>query len=400
MSFSVGRIRLLQHVVALFSVFLISSVLYVFLISSGLYDFISHRQIRPPYAGEYIANVAKGKTAVANLVALNSALAFGKTLVLFGSSELTSWDLAYIPYHFLPKSLNIPVLAYGHANFQSFGIDGILRANADALSARTKLVIMVSPGWFKQRMSLDSFIEHFQPQILVPLYQDKIAKDAIGRYVKQHLAEFKTISEYQRAFIADPVEKQRTHFDLKMRLAFIKEQFDVFETRALVLFVDWLLHPRQTTTPILPSEAQWKAYESQAGAEEISHMKGNQHWVRDNYYRKYLSDLPADGAEYFPRSLDVAPEFARLTELLRFLNEKNVHALVVMQPLNPFVYKDANRIRPVAQRLAALCKQTGMQYFDMADKDYTPGTMRDGMHLGELGWAWVDRQILRYMASQ
>lgn len=395
MSFSINKGRLFQHIIAVIS---------ALLICSGLYLFIAGHQIRPPYAGLHLFNIGKGKAAAENMVALNSALAYGKTMVVLGSSEMTSKDLTYIPYNFLPKSLNIPVLAYGHAYFQSFAINAMLRANADALSPRTRLVIMVSPGWFKiSTIPLDSFIEHFQPQILVPLYQDNTAKLAIGRYVKQHFNEFGRISGYQSAFVVDPADiNNGTHTDQRMQQALYNEQLFLFKTRARLLFAEphWLIHPRQVPVPVSPSITQWNAYENQARTEEISYMKGNQHWVRDDYFRKYLSDLPASGTNYFPASLDANPEFENLTNVLLFLQEKNVQALVVMQPLNPYVYKDANRIRPIAQRLAILCRQTGMPYFDMTNEEYTPGTLRDGMHLGELGWARVDRQILNYMASQ
>ena len=89
-----------------------------------------------------------------------------------------------------------------------------------------------------------------------------------------------------------------------------------------------------------------------------------------------------------------------LTLMLQFLQSKQVQALVVMQPLNPFVYKDAAQVNPIAQNLAKLCQVTGMQYFDMTATKYEPGMLRDGMHLGELGWTHVDQRIMEYMVSR
>lgn len=80
-----------------------------------------------------------------NLNRLGNALSDG-TLVVLGSSELSSHDLRFVPYRFFPEELKVPTLAYGHAMFQSYGMVSVLESVADSLTPNTRLVIMVSPA--------------------------------------------------------------------------------------------------------------------------------------------------------------------------------------------------------------------------------------------------------------
>lgn len=395
MLFKTSKPRLLQHITAILAVSFISACLYIF---------ISGHQLKPPFDGKFFANLGKGKEATKIMVELNSALSHGQSLVVLGSSELGSNDLSFIPYNFLPKILNTPVLAYGHAYFQSFAMYGLLAANANALSSRTKIVIMVSPGWFKESsLQLDAFIEHFQPQVLTNLYQDPEARTLVEQYVKLHLNGFDKLSRYQDVFAINTADFESSNSaDQFMWRAAVKDKIFSTKTRvqALLTEPDWLWHSRQVPTPVFPSAEQWKKYENQAYETETSHMRNNQRWVRDDYFEKYLKDIPAEGAPYFPAELDINPEFSMLTVLLKFLQSKNVQALVVMQPLNPFVYKDAAQANPIAKKIETLCQVTDMQYFDMTATKYEPGILRDGMHLGEIGWAQVDKKIMEYIASR
>ncbi len=384
----ISKSPIFLHLAAIFGASLITLLFFIF---------ISKQQVKPPLNGMYIANIGEGKRATENLVALNSALSFGKTVVVLGSSELTTGaGSTYIAYDFLPKVLHVPVLAYGHAHFQSFGIYGLLAANADALSPRTKLVILVSPGWFGTNSLLtEAFIEHFQPQILIDLYQQPDSRALVSQYLESHRNEFNRLSPVQEAFV--------NNTNVFMQKMAIKESIFSLKTRTAKILSDrdWLLHKSTVPTPVFPNAAQWKEHERIAQASEISRMHTNQRWVRDDYYEKYLKDLPPEGGTYFPANMNVFPELSMLERTLELLRKKNVQALVIMQTLNPFVYKDAPEVKVIAQKVSTLCHASGMQCFDMNDvSQYEPGTLRDGMHVGELGWVRIDRRIMDYIASR
>ncbi|KAG0929665.1 hypothetical protein G6F31_017270 [Rhizopus arrhizus] len=96
---------------------------------------------------------------------MSQALRTGDRLVILGSSELTSNDLRFVPYRYLADELQMPVLAYGHSGFQSLGMQLVLAALADDLSPASRVVVMLSPGWFDGDGGLgaDEFKEHANP---------------------------------------------------------------------------------------------------------------------------------------------------------------------------------------------------------------------------------------------
>ena len=121
----------------------------------------------PPAApGLHIPNLGNTlEEQTRNLSRLSQALRTGDRLVILGSSELTSNDLRFVPYRYLPDELQMPVLAYGHSGFQSLGMQLVLAALADDLSPASRVVVMLSPGWFDGDGGLgpDEFKEHVNP---------------------------------------------------------------------------------------------------------------------------------------------------------------------------------------------------------------------------------------------
>ncbi|MES2132753.1 MAG: D-alanyl-lipoteichoic acid biosynthesis protein DltD, partial [Bacteroidota bacterium] len=110
--------------------------------------------------------------------------------VLFGSSELTSSHLQGIAYRFFCKeNSDDKFLAVGHAGYQSFAILTTLAANK-ALLKKSKLTIILSPGWFEKQYasgtSLTSFFEFCPPNYLYQIYRDT----SIDAETKQHVEAY------------------------------------------------------------------------------------------------------------------------------------------------------------------------------------------------------------------
>ncbi|AHV93853.1 D-alanyl-lipoteichoic acid biosynthesis protein DltD [Bordetella holmesii] len=128
----------------------------------------------------HVSNLgANYPTQLGTLQRLGRALEHGEAVVLLSSSELTSSDLRFIPYNFLGKELAAPVTAYGHAYFQSLGMYFLLASLEEKLSAQSRVVIMVSPGWFDSRgLDRAAFKEHVLP-LLPHLVQRADTRDAL-----------------------------------------------------------------------------------------------------------------------------------------------------------------------------------------------------------------------------
>ncbi|ETH84372.1 hypothetical protein L559_3507 [Bordetella pertussis STO1-CHOC-0017] len=161
MSLPIRNSSLLSHLAAMASAVALSLGLY-WGADGALSALVHPHSSVASVRDNYLPNLGPDwGTQNVNLNRLGNALADG-TLVVLGSSELSSHDLRFVPYRFFPQELKVPTLAYGHAMFQSYGIVSVLEAVADSLTPNTRLVIMVSPAWFASggQLPRSAFAEH------------------------------------------------------------------------------------------------------------------------------------------------------------------------------------------------------------------------------------------------
>jgi len=325
--------------------------------------------------GLYIPNL--GNTLheqTRNLSRLSQALRTGDRLVILGSSELTSNDLRFVPYRYLADELQMPVLAYGHSGFQSLGMQLVLAALADDLSPASRVVVMLSPGWFDGEGGLgpDEFKEHANP--LLP----RLLRQPEGR--------------------AEVLRWLQAKGDAGVAWSMAAEQAYVFRQRVVDLWTPAHAAPapeREREGPAAAARVvDWDALAEQAQGAEQALMAGNPYAVRDDFFQKYLRTVPEGGkTAYLPQPLTGRDELRELTALMALLRQRGVDALFVMQPLHPMVFKDLDRFAPIQREVAALCRRYAMRCMDMYGAPFEVGTLRDVQHLGELGWLRVNQRI-------
>lgn len=325
--------------------------------------------------GLYIPNLGNTlQEQTRNLSRMSQALRTGDRLVILGSSELTSNDLRFVPYRYLADELQMPVLAYGHSGFQSLGMQLVLAALADDLSPASRVVVMLSPGWFDGDGGLgtDEFKEHANP--LLP----RLVKQPEGR--------------------AELARWLRDKGDAGVAWSMVAEQAYVFRQRLVDLWAPAYAAPAPEPEREGPAAAarvvDWDALASQAQDAEQSQMRGNRYAVRDEFFNKYLRAIPEGGkTAYQPQPLTGRDELRELTALMALLRQHGVRALFVMQPLHPMVFKDLARFEPIQRDVAALCQRYAMTCMDMYGAPFEIGMLRDVQHLGELGWLRVNQKI-------
>ncbi|HEY9320800.1 D-alanine transfer protein [Achromobacter deleyi] len=325
--------------------------------------------------GLYIPNLGNTlQEQTRNLSTMSQALRTGDRLVILGSSELTSNDLRFVPYRYLADELQMPVLAYGHSGFQSLGMQLVLAALADDLSPASRVVVMLSPGWFDGDggLGVDEFKEHANP--LLP----RLLKQPEGR--------------------AELARWLRDKGDAGVVWSMAAEQAYVFRQRLVDLWAPAYAAPapeREREGPAAAARVvDWDALASQAQDAEQSQMGGNRYAVRDEFFNKYLRTIPEGGkTAYQPQPLTGRDELRELTALMALLHQRGVNALFVMQPLHPMVFKDLARFEPIQQDVARLCQRYAMTCMDMYGAPFEVGMLRDVQHLGELGWLRVNQKI-------
>lgn len=361
------------HILAILAAAATVMALHLFMPASGI--------PRQALVSGHVGNLGSNYPAqLGTLERLGHALEHGEAVVLLGSSELTSSDLRFIPYHFLARELAAPVMAYGHAYFQSLGMYFLLAAQQDKLSPPSRVVIMVSPGWFDSRgLDRAAFKEHVLP--LMPRLMDQAqARDALAQWWRR-----------------------RGNTDVAIAAA--AELAYQLRSQAEQTAQHWF-SPPQASGPMPPPKpwshgpADWPSLHAQAQQAELPLMANNSYGVRQDYLDTFLRELTPARLDAYSADMNPAAELADLERLMALLARQQAKSLLVLQPLNPLVYRDLERFEPVRQRILALCAQYTIPCMDMyGAQPYAIGTLRDGQHLGEPGWLAVSRKIADVMSQ-
>lgn len=325
-----------------------------------------------------------------NLNRLGNALSDG-TLVVLGSSELSSHDLRFVPYRFFPEELKVPTLAYGHAMFQSYGIVSVLESVADSLTPNTRLVIMVSPAWFASggQLPRSAFAEHVTGPVWDRLWDQPNTREQMQNWIGDN-ANWGLLWLIANGQVAELKDKLSLWWHARKEPApdRPRSKLSVPAHR----FVSWPSSARL-------NEGQWGRLTHQA--REVEHGLGgnNPYDVRDDYYKQYLAPLYSPARNEFA---DVDPitrtELGDLSRVMALLQRRKVKAYFVIQPFNPKLILDVERFDPVVAAITGMCQRYQMGCLDLYSIPFEPGMVRDDMHLAELGWAMADQGIAEYFS--
>lgn len=383
--------RILQHVAAFALAWIAACLLFIYVLRPIT--------VSQPQAAYHMLVLGKGETATRNLIYLSGALRGGNTIVMLGSSELDTLysNGVFTPATFFPAHQLAPVMTYGRPGFDTLGMYWLLYAMKPHLNAQTRLVIMLSPAWFRTSDMLPSaFNANTNDNVLLQLYMSDDPRGVMHDYLTEHEADFAYMTATQRMFLDDPssiidwnlpgymvdlinARAYAQRVKLNMRL----EQFD-----QVAQFVPY----GSTHAQDLP----WNRYEKDARAKETGRMTNNTLMVRNGFYTQITKKFPKLPITYFPKILQPEPEMNALKLLLQLLQRNKVKALFIMQTVNPHIYGDHVIFKDVDMRITNLCREYGMQYMDMYGMPFEEGLLRDGSHPGELGWEKVDHQMVDY----
>lgn len=384
--------RLLQHLSAFATAWVVASGLFLYALRPIT--------VAQPMPGYHIRSVGKGEPAVRNILYLSDALRYGRSIVVMGSSELDLPNLnPYSPEVFFPRHHLARVISYGHIGFETLGMYGLLYALKPHLNAGSRLVILLSPEWFRVRnMTAKAFNTHFDDNMLLQLYLSDDPRGVFHDYLLGHQFEFSDMTPTQRLFLDDPTSVINPHLPeflvrtVNARAYAQREKLELYLTKLVTH------HETEHYDAGNGKDLPWDDYEREASAYEAAHMSGNDLWVRDRFYKIYMSKGDYARRRYFPDDMNPEPEMEGFRLLLQLLQSSKVKALFVMQPLNPKLYDDVAAFDPVDTRVASLCREFGMSYMDMYATPYRKGVLRDGVHPSELGWEMIDRRIDEYFS--
>lgn len=382
--------RVLQHITAFTIAWIAASYLFVYVLRPIT--------VPPPAPGYHIATLGKGQEAVHNLLYLSNALREDKTIVLLGSSEL---DPAFAPHftptEFFPRTHLARVMSFGQANFETLGMYGLLTALRPHLNPGSRVVIMLSPAWFRDTdLSPKTFNDDFNDTTLLQIYLNDDPRSVFHDYLVGRQMQFRDMTPTQEMFLDDP--SSMLDWNLPGFLVRTVNARAYSQREKLDLWLATLTNPvtEEHYEAGNGSELPWDQYEDTGRKLELAASRGNELWVRMKFYHMYINRQAAGYTHYYPRHMNPEPEMNGLKLLLQLLKTIKVRALFVMQPISPRIYDDASRFDDIDGRIGGLCREYGMGYLDMYAEPHEQGVLGDGQHLGELGWERVDREIARY----
>ncbi len=316
-------------------------------------------------------------------------------ITLMGSSEFA--DLPYSSYYFLPDSLGIPTVGFGHAYHQSFSImSEMLAAQKDLKNA--KVCIFVSPTWFiVDGTNIEAFLE------FVPL-----------NFLKS-IAKNKEIPDKFKLKIAAFINKNYEHISCTNGI--LNYYKNLHKTKNISAFYNTAsglsssFEDMQYKINLLESKSDF-VYKNREQADKkvqenfLKSIKTNSIFVNDEYYKKFIFDpkIKEPKYDYSKDFFFSDQELEDFTLLIEVLKKYECDASFVIQPMNPHYYTSLENFEPAlneVRRLIHKNKFPCLDLFSTKKEDFEPGTLNDVMHLGDFGWTKVsDFLVKTYKRSE
>lgn len=331
--------------------------------------------------------------------ALQRTFEEGSSIVLLGSSELTTADHPSKPAIFFDQQLNVPLLALGHAGNQSFSMHAQLISTGADLG-RAKLAILVSPSWFVDRSGLrgtelSTFLEYQPSPSLYRIQRRVEADDPAVRPVAAFMAEH----EHDLGS-AQPVAQWITRdASVTGRWLYAFSQpwnaAIIHATRADMLRdpdFDNASAPQRRD----PAPSTWDSLYQRAVQDHLAQCTNNKVYVYDAYYAEHVQ---GQTRLLEPHAPEENRELRDFIGLLDYLKDRHAKPYFILQPLNPYVYTNLKDVDPTMDRIRQELDARGFTYLDMwvdDTADFQPGVLTDVMHLGPLGWYRIDSALAAY----
>lgn len=344
-----------------------------------------------PYKGVQ-HNYGNGEQSELNFMA---SLWRKEQITLLGSSEFN--ESTYAPYHFLPDSVGIAAVGFGHAAHQCFSMYCELLA-ADTYLTDSKVCILLSPGWFNtEGTNPEAFLEFVTPNFLEQIYLSNTLsaaeKESVGHYIYTHAQEFSGLTVtmqnlhtlYAKSVNISPVYALQEFLNDKLSISYYSSQLTTYQVKENKI--------RKKEIPDLRSiEKRLK----QAAMESFSN---NPYFVDSAYFSQYLKQENGTFRQgnVAPVNLKTNQEYKDFKKLLTLLKNRKVDASFIIQPLNTYYYKNSGELDPLIAELNQDIEKAGfpcLNMFTSDKKQYEPGILRDVMHLGDLGWMKVNAFLI------
>lgn len=320
-------------------------------------------------------------------IELAGSLQDSNSLTLMGSSEFQGFT--YSSYFFIPDSLQIPTVGFGHAFHQNFAIYCELLAMQKHLK-KSKICIFLSPGWFEtEGTNIEAFLEFVRPHFLSSIIQNNQIplsdKLEIGRYISSKINEIEK-PNVNLLYLKDLYGHQQIPFFNKL----LQRKYPIENVEYSV---------KSTSSKKInstPKKINWNATKTRLQQTFLSSIKSNSIYVSDEYYTTYLIDKKGvyTPGTVNPVNIESNREFKDFLLLVDLLKRNECEASFVMQPLHVYHYQHLEKFNVILDSINSVLEKNKFPFFNLFvtnKKDYEPGTLNDIMHLGDYGWMRINQ---------
>jgi D-alanine transfer protein len=341
------------------------------------------------------------------IFAQQKMLASKKYLPIYGSSELYRLDRYHPSNYFTVKPDGFTPFLVGRGGMYSLVHFLSLSANADQLKNR-KLVFILSPEWFTQT-GLDAL--HFKPNFSKEQAYQFVFSSSISPSLKKKAARRLLRFSFIRKdgnlgrLIQDTADPRRR--SPALRLA---DELMGRATYKVLTLHDLLemhrIHPGYKKSQYQPPDPHlrqdsWQQLRQSAKKMAVQETRSNRFHIDTRLYNAFIKHHLGHFKDYREsENYSVSPEYKDLQLVMDLLKEKHADVLFVSVPFNGRWYNYAGvpkqRRELCYKNIAHEIKKNGFHLADFTRYDSKPFFLQDTMHIGPMGWTYIDRSIQHF----
>ena len=360
----------------------------------------------PAYPSTLAADDAEEKITGMWMVAQGAKA--DNSLLIFGSSELKTSDIATHPANFFAGS-GLQVDLVGRGSCQSIIHALAIGAQGETLRNRQIVLITAPQSYMAEGIASDLFMANYSQQQLL----DILADDSIPAEIKTYLAT--RVQQLFDAYEADTgltPEKGSAGDAVSAAWAAGQNPWYLAPYAALTR---WMLHAKDLAT----SRRVVAAYENAASAplnldfdyrqalneamaQAAEMVTNNDFTMQDSYYSTYIgARLDQMEGKDSDLSYSVSPEYDDLRCLLDLCALWDLEVLFVHVPMhgawNDYVGFDKEKRAEYYDAVREIVETyDGVTLLDLTAMECEPYFLCDTMHLGWKGWLAVDEAIVEF----
>ncbi|MDK8640467.1 D-alanyl-lipoteichoic acid biosynthesis protein DltD [Niallia taxi] len=319
---------------------------------------------------------------------------------IYGSSELSRWDPFHPSNYFEVNDAAFTPYLIGKGGTTSIIHDLNFATHAKQLKNK-QMVVIVSPQWFVKHGTDE---QHFSPNYSsLQAYQlpfNKEVDEQVKRKLMQRLMTYNAVkndtilNQLYDAYLHD----NRSKFNIlsvpaKAYISVLKKK-DLYFT----LQNDSLPNRHQSDEV---QDKTWEELKAQAEAYGEKRTKQSDFYIDDKVYKHKKDRIKGMKGKNKGHSYAESLEYDDFQLMLDILKESDAEPLFVIIPVNGEYYDYTGFPQKGRQdyynRIKKQINDSGFTYADYSGHEYDPHFLRDTIHIGWKGWAYLDEDMQKFL---